>query len=53
MRNHWMEERTIDEGRLPAQRERNPDSSVAAQYEDSVPPDPDSDSDTNEANEPS
>ena len=42
MRNHWIDERTIEDEELaPTQRGRNPDSSVAAQYEDSVPPDPD------------
>ncbi len=40
MRNHWVDERTIgDEEHAPASG-RNSDSSVAAQYEDSLPPDP-------------
>lgn len=40
MRNHWIDERTIeDELETAAPRGRNTDSSVAAQYEDTVPPD--------------
>ena len=41
MRNHWIDERTLDEAESAPSPSRNPDSSVAAQYEDSVPPDPD------------
>ena len=47
MRNDWIDERTIsdreDDLDSAIPRGRNTDSSVAAQYEDSVPPDPDED----------
>ena len=41
MRNHWIDERTIEPDEHAPERGRNPDSSVAAQYEDSVLPDAD------------
>lgn len=41
MRNHWIDERTLDEADSTPSPSRNSDSSVAAQYEDSVPPNPD------------
>ena len=37
MRCDWNDERTLEEGSFP--RERNNDSSLQAQYEDSVLPD--------------
>ena len=40
MRNHWIDEHTLDEADAVPALGRNPDSSVAAQYEDSVPLDP-------------
>lgn len=40
MRNHWIDERTIDDEADSPSAGRNTESSVAAQYEDSVPPDP-------------
>ena len=44
MRNDWIDERTLeDDLDHDTPRGRNLDSSVAAQYEDSVPPDPDED----------
>ena len=43
MRNDWIDERTIEDDLDSAPRGRNTDSSVAAQYEDSVPRDPDED----------
>lgn len=41
MRNHWTDEQTVDEDACDPAFGRNPDSSVAPRYEDSVPPDPD------------
>ncbi len=43
MRNHWIDEHTLDEEAYIPATGRNPESSVAAQYEDSVPPDPQED----------
>ncbi len=37
MRNHWIDERSLDEADSTPALGRDPDSSVAAQYEDSVP----------------
>jgi len=53
MRNHWIDERAIEDDLDRIPRGRNTDSSVAAQYEDSVPPDPNSDAVTGDDYEPS
>ena len=49
MPTDWIDERTLDADWYGRPRPRNPDSSVAAQYEDSVLPEPEGD----EAYEPS
>ena len=41
MRNDWTDERALDEVADALSAGRNTESSVAAQYEDSVPPDAD------------
>ncbi len=41
MRNPWIDEQTLEPYEPATSRGRDPDSSVAAQYEDSVPPDGD------------
>lgn len=40
MRDPWTDRHALDEADYTPAPGRNPDSSVAAQYEDSVPPDP-------------
>lgn len=41
MRNDWTDELALDEDAYAPAPGRNPDSSVAPRYEDSVPPDRD------------
>ncbi len=38
MRNHWIDDPPSEDEEFGTSRGRNPDSSVAPQYEDSVPP---------------
>ena len=38
MRNDWTDERAMEDEERPAARGHDPDSSIAAQYEDFVPP---------------
>ncbi len=40
MRNDWIDDRMLDDEDRHSPRGRNPNSSVSAQYEDSLPPDP-------------
>ena len=41
MRNLFSDELALEQDRYTPARGRNPDSAIAAQYEDSLPPDPD------------